>query len=78
MIFFLVKAEECILKGIKIFDDLKLKPLHAQGFHFLGELYTETGQQDKALKNLKKAEGLFREMGMDYWLAKTQKLLVRL
>ena len=27
------------------------------------------------LKNLKKAEGLFREMGMDYWLDKTQEVL---
>jgi hypothetical protein len=38
----------------------------------------KSGQKDKALENLKKAEGMFREMGMDYWLAKTHKALERL
>jgi tetratricopeptide (TPR) repeat protein len=72
------KAEECILQGIKILDELELKPLYAQGYHFLGELYADTGRKDKALDSLKKAEGMFREMGMDYWLDKTQEVLDRL
>jgi tetratricopeptide (TPR) repeat protein len=72
------KAEECILQGIKILNKLQLKPLYAQGYHFLGELYANRGQQNKAIKNLKKAEGMFREMGMDYWLAKTQEVSGRL
>jgi tetratricopeptide (TPR) repeat protein len=72
------KAEECILQGIKILNELQLKPLYAQGYHFLGELYTDTDQQNKAMKNLKKAEGMFREMGMDYWLARTQETIERL
>ncbi|MFQ5976420.1 MAG: guanylate cyclase, partial [Candidatus Hydrothermarchaeales archaeon] len=72
------KAEESILQGIKILDELKLKPLYAQGYLFLGELYADTGQQDKALESMKKAEEMFREMGMDYWLAKTQEVLGRL
>ena len=69
------KAEECILQGIKILNELQLKPLYAQGYHFLGELYANKGQQNKAIKNLKKAEGMFREMGMDYWLTKTDEVL---
>ena len=69
------KAEEFIQQGIKILDELQLKPLYAQGYHFLGELYANTGQQNKAMRNLKKAEGMFREMGMDHWLAKTHKVL---
>ena len=32
----------------------------------------------EALENLKKAETMFREMGMDHWLAKAQKALARL
>jgi hypothetical protein len=44
----------------------------------LGEVYADTGQQDKALENLKKAEGAFQTMGMDYWLARTQEALGRL
>jgi class 3 adenylate cyclase/tetratricopeptide (TPR) repeat protein/ribosomal protein L40E len=73
-----VKAEECILKGIKIFDELKLKPLYAQGYHFLGELYDDTGQNEKALENLRSSENMFREMGMGYWLARTHEVLEKM
>jgi hypothetical protein len=31
------------------------------------------GQKEKALENLKKAETMFQEMGMDYWLAVTRE-----
>ncbi|MBW1887977.1 MAG: hypothetical protein JRI52_06460, partial [Deltaproteobacteria bacterium] len=72
------EAEEYILQGIKICNELKIKPFSAQGYLFLGELYTETGQREKALENLKKAEEMFQEMGMDYWLTKTQEVLARL
>jgi len=44
----------------------------------LGELYLGTGQREKGLKNLKKAEAMFKEMGMDYWLARTPEVLDRL
>ncbi len=43
------RGEACILKGIKILDQMKLKPLYAPEYHYLGELYADTGQQDKAL-----------------------------
>jgi class 3 adenylate cyclase/tetratricopeptide (TPR) repeat protein len=72
------KAEECMLQGIKILDELKLKPLYAEGYHYLGELYADTDQPGKALENLEKATMLFQEMGMDYWLTKTQKVLERI
>ncbi len=42
------------------------------------ERHADMGQDDKALETLKKAEGMFREMGMDYWLAKAQEVLGRL
>lgn len=69
------KAEEYILKGMKILDELKIKPVYTLGYSFLGELYAEAGQKEKALENLKKAETMYQEMGMDYWLARTKKLL---
>ncbi len=72
------KGEEYILQGIKMSDELKLKPYCAQGCLFLGELYADRGQREKTLANLKKAEGMFQEMGMDYWLARTQEVLGRL
>jgi class 3 adenylate cyclase/tetratricopeptide (TPR) repeat protein len=68
------KAEECILQGMKIADELKTKPFYAQGHLFLGELYARVGQKGKALENLTKAETMFQEMGMDYWLAEARKI----
>jgi tetratricopeptide (TPR) repeat protein len=68
-------AEEHILRGMKILDDLKLKPSRARGHLVLGELYAESGRREEALENLKKAESMFQDMGMDYWLGKAQKAL---
>jgi len=44
----------------------------------LGELHIDMRQEEKALENLKKAERMFQEMGMDYWLAKTREIRSRL
>jgi hypothetical protein len=44
----------------------------------LGELYADTGQRAKALTSLKKAKGMFRKMGMDYYERLTQEGLGRL
>ena len=70
-------AEEYILQGIRISHELITKPTSARGYLFLGELNADAGQKEKSLENLKKAEDNFREMGMDYWLAKTQEVLAR-
>jgi tetratricopeptide (TPR) repeat protein len=72
------KAEEYILQGMKILGELKLKPWYAPGYFYLGELYVNAGQKEKALKNLKKGKAMFQEMGMDYWLAQTRKVLAEL
>ena len=70
-------AKQYIHQGIEICDRLKLKPYIAQGYLFLGELFAETSQGGEALKNLEKAKAMFQEMGMDYWLDKTQEVLER-
>jgi tetratricopeptide (TPR) repeat protein len=72
------KGEEHILQGIKICDEMKAKPFAAKGYLFLGELYADNGQGEKALENLQRAEKMFKEMEMDYWLGKTKKILERL
>ena len=72
------KSEEYILRGIKIADELKLKPYYSQGRMFLGEFYLDTDQKEKAMENLKEAEVMFQEMGMDYWLARTKEAMQRL
>lgn len=69
------EATEQILKGIEIFEELKHKPFFSQGYFYLGELCTNTGRKERALENLTKAEGLFQEMGMDFWLAKTKDVM---
>jgi hypothetical protein len=46
----------------------------------LGELYAGAGQTEKAVDALKKAMGMFLEMGLDprsYWVAKTQEALAK-
>ena len=72
------KSEEYILRGIKMADELKLKPNYSQGRMFLGEFYLDTDQKEKAMENLKEAEVMFQEMGMDYWLARTKEAMQRL
>jgi tetratricopeptide (TPR) repeat protein len=73
-----ISAEENVIQGIDICNELKLKPYAAQGHLFLGELHGNRGQSDRALKNLKKAEGMFQEMGMEFWLDKTREVLERI
>ena len=72
-----VRAGELILQGISILEELRIKPWQAEGYLYLGELYADTGQKDKALEALKKAEAEFNDMGMDYWLRVTQEVLAR-
>ncbi len=72
------EAEDQILQGIEICDESRLRPSGTVGHLYLGELYANACQKERALKHLKKAESIFREMGMDYWLAKTQEALAKL
>jgi len=72
------KAEECVLKGVEIYKEFKIKPHYSIGYLHLGQLYLNAGEKEKAIDNLKKAEGMFREMGMDYWLAQAQEVLAGL
>jgi tetratricopeptide (TPR) repeat protein len=72
------QALEHILNGIQMLEDLGLKPMYSQGYLFLCEVYSAMGKREDALESLKRAQSLFREMGMDYWLGKTQEVLARL
>ena len=74
----MLKAEKCILRGMEIAGELKVAPSYARGHFYLGELHARSGQKEKALDNLTKAEAMFQEMGMDYWLAETRKVLAGL
>ncbi len=52
--------------------EFNVRPFVAQGYLDLGELYANNDQADSALKTWTKAESMFKEMGMDYYLIKTQ------
>jgi tetratricopeptide (TPR) repeat protein len=71
------EAEEHILQGIETLDERKERFYSARGRQLLGELYADTGQKEKALEALNKAEAEFKDMGMDYWLKKAQEVLAR-
>jgi len=74
----LAEAEGAILRGMETLHELKARPFYAHGYLYLGELYAHTGQREKALENLQKAEAMYQEMGMDYWLRRTQSELAKL
>jgi hypothetical protein len=63
---------------MEIFHELQLRPYYFLGHLFLGELYLNTVEKEMAIKNLKKAEEMFQEMGMDYWLARTREVMAKL
>jgi class 3 adenylate cyclase/tetratricopeptide (TPR) repeat protein len=69
------QAEEYIIQGMKILEELKTRPDCARAYYALGELYADSGQNEKALEYLEKARDMFQEMGMDYFLRQTQGLL---
>ncbi len=71
-------AEQHLLEGISLLEDLGIVAWYTLGYFWLGEVYAEAGRKEEALQNLKKAEGIFQEMGMDYWLGKTKEVLARL
>jgi tetratricopeptide (TPR) repeat protein len=72
------EMEQQILKGIEMGEQLGLPASYSPGYLWLGELYSESGRKEKALENVKKAESMFLEMGMDYWLGKAKEALGRL
>jgi hypothetical protein len=72
------EAVEYIQRGMKILNTLETKPDISIALLFLGELYGDLGRADKASGFLKEAAKMFEEMGMEYWLVKTQEVLRRL
>jgi len=72
------RAKECILEGIRILDEAGIRPWCSVGYLYLSELYSNIEQREEARETLKKAERMFKEMGMDYWLVKASSLLHQL
>jgi tetratricopeptide (TPR) repeat protein len=70
-----VQSEELIRQGIRIHDEVGAKPSLFRGYYYLGILYSDIGRRQEAVEALSQARDAFREMGMDYWLARTEKAL---
>jgi tetratricopeptide (TPR) repeat protein len=71
-------AEQHLLQGIDLLEELGIVAEYSIGYLWLGEVYAESGRREEAVENLKKAESMFQEMCMDYWLGKTKEVLGRL
>ncbi len=69
------QAEAGLQRSIETTGELETRPMCAMAYSELGALYADTGQSDKALENLKKAEGMMQGMGMGYWLRRTREVL---
>jgi tetratricopeptide (TPR) repeat protein len=70
-----------IRNGIKIVEELRLRPLSAIGYLLSGELFADAGRKEEALENLKKAESFYLEMKVtpkSYWLKRTREALAKL
>jgi tetratricopeptide (TPR) repeat protein len=72
------EAEKIIVQGIEMSSELKLRPFSSQGYLFLGELHADAGKKDLALLYLRRAEEQFRDMGMDHWLARAERVIENL
>lgn len=70
-------AEESILQGIRLLEEMKIRPWQGEGHLLAGQLYADTGRHQKALTSLTKAQGMFEEMEMTHWLAKANTALAR-
>ena len=68
-------ATQHLLQGISLLEELEIRAQYSLGYLWLGEVYAEAGRKEEAVTNLKKAEALFQEMGMDHWLGKARKVL---
>ncbi len=69
----LKEAEDNVLRGINLLNDLMVKPQVGIAYLCLAEVYAQYQQAQKAIKSLKTAESIFRETGMEYWLGRTQQ-----
>jgi tetratricopeptide (TPR) repeat protein len=71
----LKEAEDSVLRGINLLNDLKVKPQVGIAYLCLAEVCAQARDTTKALQSLEAAEAIFRETGMEYWLVRAQQFL---
>ena len=70
--------QELIALINRLYEDYRERGSLERTGDFLGELYANTGRNDKALKNLNKALSMCQEMGIEYWPDKIKEVLHQL
>ena len=68
----LVEAEVFIGEALSLASELAMRPLVAHCHLGLGNLYRRTGTREQATEHLTTATTMYCEMGMTYWLARTE------
>lgn len=63
-------AEEAILRGIGILDNLRVEPQVGIGHLRLAELLAGLNQSERASASFRQAETIFKKIGMNNWLIK--------
>lgn len=71
-------AEEHLLRGIAMTEELGARPLSSLGHLLLGQHYANSGQREKAREHLSVARSMYEEMGMDVYLTMAQSALENL
>ena len=69
------EAIERIDKGIEVLQQFEMRPFIAKGHLILGEHYLRTNNLEMAIENLKHAQTMFQEMGMDFWANRTKAVI---
>ncbi len=69
------KSNEYYHQAQALANELGMQPLVAHCLKGLGTLYVKLGNESEANKHLASASAMYAEMGMDYWLAKTEEVL---
>jgi len=72
------RAEEYLLRGIAIEEEIDARAFSCMGRLLLGRHHASGGQPEKALEHLNKARTMAEEMGMDFWLAMAQDAIGKL
>jgi hypothetical protein len=66
------KAGDFYHQAVTLATELGMRPLVAHCHLGLGELHRRIGDRTKAARHLATATAMYREMGMDLWLAKAE------
>ena len=65
-------AEGNYRKALALAEPRGMRPLVAHCHLGLGKLYQRTGKREQAQEHLTTATTMYREMGMTYWVEKTE------